>query len=87
MRKTKEFNFHIHPPVQVQLDSDDILSWWSAAHCLPTLRRLARRVLAVPASCSSAHHLATRFSQARGVLPMATHRRIDDMMHVACNQV
>ncbi|XP_037775039.1 uncharacterized protein LOC119572119, partial [Penaeus monodon] len=52
--------------MKVHLDDDDILGWWSgtSASGLSTLRLLARKILAVPATCAYAHDLCVDARQA-----------------------
>lgn len=69
------------------LDDDDILGWWAggSANGLPTLRKLARRVLAIPATCSSAHDVGQRAMVAASALPPAHQHRLNDILHVTYN--
>ncbi|KAF2365091.1 HAT C-terminal dimerization domain [Trinorchestia longiramus] len=73
--------------MKVCLDDDDILGWWagSSANGLPTLRKLARRVLAIPATCSRAHHIGQRAVAATAALPSTHHHRLNDILHVTYN--
>ena len=73
--------------LQVHLDDDDILSWWAGASAngLPTLRKLARRVLAIPATCSHAHDIGQRAKAAVATLPLHHRHRLNDILHVTYN--
>ena len=72
---------------KVQIEDDDILSWWSGtlSNALPSLRKLARRVLAIPATCTLAHDIGRRAASASASLPPDHQNRLNDILHVTYN--
>nr|XP_027225220.1 uncharacterized protein LOC113817378 [Penaeus vannamei] len=73
--------------MKVHLDDDDILGWWSgtSASGLSTLRLLARKILAVPATCAYAHDLCVDARQARQKMGLADDTHLNDVLHMKYN--
>lgn len=73
--------------MKVHLDDDDILSWWSgtSASGLSTLRLLARKILAVPATCAYAHDLCISARQARQQMGLVEDSQLNNVLHLKYN--
>ena len=71
----------------MNVEDDDILAWWAGpfANGLPTLRKLARRVLAIPATCSHAHDIGQRAVAAATAIPFTQQQKLNDILHVTYN--
>ena len=69
------------------MDNDDILTWWagSSASGLPTLRRLARKILAVPATCSYACQLSGHAVLASQKMTLPSHNHLNHVLHMKYN--
>ncbi|CAL4101175.1 unnamed protein product [Meganyctiphanes norvegica] len=73
--------------MKVQIDDDDILGWWAGPNAggLPTLRLLARKILAVPATCSYAHDLATHAHKASAQMGLTDTQQLNNVLHMKYN--
>ncbi|XP_045608476.2 uncharacterized protein [Procambarus clarkii] len=73
--------------MKVHLDDDDILGWWSgtSASGLSTLRLLARKILAVPATCAYAHDLCVHARQARQHMGLVDEFHLNNVLHMKYN--
>lgn len=73
--------------MKVHLEDDDILGWWSgtSASGLSTLRLLARKILAVPATCAYAHDLCNHARQARQQMGLLDEFHLNNVLHMKYN--
>nr|XP_053646885.1 uncharacterized protein LOC128698587 [Cherax quadricarinatus] len=73
--------------MKVHLEDDDILGWWSgtSASGLSTLRLLARKILAVPATCAYAHDLCVHARQARQQMGLQDEFHLNNVLHMKYN--
>ncbi|XP_064094604.1 LOW QUALITY PROTEIN: uncharacterized protein LOC135206976 [Macrobrachium nipponense] len=73
--------------MKVHLEDDDILGWWSgtSASGLSTLRLLARKILAVPATCAYAHDLCLNARQARQQMGIVEDSQLNNVLHLKYN--
>ncbi|XP_042222003.1 uncharacterized protein LOC121866414 [Homarus americanus] len=73
--------------MKVHLEDDDILAWWSgtSASGLSTLRLLARKILAVPATCAYAHDLCVHARQARQQMGLVEEFHLNNVLHMKYN--
>lgn len=73
--------------MKVHLEDDDILGWWAgtSASGLSTLRLLARKILAVPATCVYAHDLSVHGRQARQQMGLSDESHVNNILHMKYN--
>ncbi|KAL7648485.1 UNVERIFIED_CONTAM: hypothetical protein RMT77_000391 [Armadillidium vulgare] len=73
--------------MKVHLDNDDILGWWSgpSASGLPTLRRLARKILAVPATCAFACQINAHAAAASEKMGLMEPSQLNNVLYMRYN--